>query len=244
MKTNNKETLFAFVDEIGDRGHSPKSSEYFAMAAAIFPALLQQRIKDCITSIKTKFGIPLKVPLHWRKHCKLHEYRKYVTGEIGKLENVTVIFVISNKETIPDDHEKFYNIVAAYTMERILNHSERLNKKVSVRFGHVKGFNHSTTLDFFQKSDWLLGDYSNLTGQPKWISAETNSCIQLADLYAGILGAAMITDKFGNYETGYLEKIKQQIGKSKSGKISGYGIRIISEDNDPQSFNWWPKDWT
>jgi len=34
----NNETLLAFVDEIGDRGYSKKSSEYFAMAAVIFPA--------------------------------------------------------------------------------------------------------------------------------------------------------------------------------------------------------------
>jgi hypothetical protein len=39
MKTNPiKETLLAFVDEIGDRGHSKKSSEYFAMSAVIFPS--------------------------------------------------------------------------------------------------------------------------------------------------------------------------------------------------------------
>jgi len=30
-----KETLLAFVDEIGDRGHSKKSSEYFAMSAVL-----------------------------------------------------------------------------------------------------------------------------------------------------------------------------------------------------------------
>jgi len=32
-----KETLLAFVDEIGDRGHSRKSSEYFAMSLENHP---------------------------------------------------------------------------------------------------------------------------------------------------------------------------------------------------------------
>jgi len=237
------EPLLVFVDEIGDRGHSRKSSEYFAMAAVIFPGSAQQSVKDCIAGIKTKLGIPLKTPLHWRKHCRQHEYRKYVTGEIAKLEGVTVIFVISDKKTAPDDHEKFYNIVAAYAMERILKYAETSGKKASVRFGHVKGFNHSTTLDFFKKRDWRLGDYGSLAEQPKWISADSNSGIQLADIYAGILGAAMIADKFGSYEAGYLEKIKGQIRKSKSGKIDGYGIKAISADNDPKSFKWWPKGW-
>jgi len=242
IKTEN-ETLLAFVDEIGDRGHSRKSSEYFAMAAAILPGSAQQNVKDCIAGIKTNLGIPLKTPLHWRKHCRPHEYRKYVAGEIAKLECVTVVFVISDKKTMPDDHEKFYNIVAAYTLERILKHAEMSGGKASVRFGHVRGFDHSTTLDFFQNRNWRLGDYGRLAERPKWISADTNSGIQLADLYAGILGAAMIADRFGNYEAGYLERIKGQIRKSKSGKISGYGIKAVSSDGDPKSFKWWPKGW-
>ena len=104
-----KNTLLAFVDEIGDRGHSKKSSEYFAMVAVVCPVDVQQKVKDCIAKIKTEFGVPLKVPLHWRKHCKLHEYRKFVTGEIVKIEGIKIIFVISDKKTMPDDHEKFYN---------------------------------------------------------------------------------------------------------------------------------------
>jgi len=243
MEVKTKNTLLAFVDEIGDRGHSKKSSEYFAMTAVIFPGDIQQKVKDCIAKIKTEFGVPLKVPLHWRKHCKMHEYRKFVTGEIAKIDGIKIIFVISDKKTMPDDHEKYYNIVAAYTMERILKYAEELKTKVSVRFGHVKSFRHSTTLEYFQKRNWRLGQYGILLEQPKWIAAETNSGIQLADLYAGILGAAMITDKFGNFEVSYLEKIKHQIRTSNKGKISGYGIKAISADNNPKTFKWWPQGW-
>ena len=245
MKTNlKKEILLAFVDEIGDRGRSKKSSEYFAMSAAIFPASVQQRVKDCITNIKIKLGINLKTPLHWRSHCNRHDVRKYVAGEIAKLEKITVAYVISDKKTVPEDHTKFYNVVAAFTLERILKHTEESGAKACVRFGHIRGFNHSTTLDFFDKREWRLCNYKTLLDQPKWISADSNSGIQLADLYAGILGAAMIPDKFGNYEAAYLETIKHQIRKSYHGKISGYGIKAISTDNDPLSFNWWPKEWT
>ena len=48
MKTDlDNETLLAFVDETGDRRFSGKSSVYFAMAAVIFPASVQQKVKDC-----------------------------------------------------------------------------------------------------------------------------------------------------------------------------------------------------
>jgi len=237
------EPLLAFVDETGDRGYSKKSSEYFAMAAVIFPASDQQKIKDLLNGIKTKHNIPIKTQLHWRKHCRLHETRKYIAGELAKLKNVTVIYVISDKKTMPQDHEKFYNIVAAYTLERILKYAEDQNTKVSVKYGHVKGFNSQSTLNYFQNKIWRLGNYNCLTEQPKWIGADTNSGIQLADQYAGILWAAMIADKYGNYEPSYLEKIKHQIRKSKHGKISGYGIKAISADSNPRHFKWWLQGW-
>ena len=244
MKTDpEKDFLLAFVDEIGDRGHSKKSSEYFAMAAVVFSASVQQKVKDCIASIKTKLGIPLQKPLHWRKHCRLHEFKKYVTGEIAQIEGVSVIYVISDKKTVPKDHAKFYNIVAAVTLERILKQAGELNVNVCVRFGHIRGFNHAETLEYFQKREWRLGNYLNMTDQPKWIFAENNSGIQLADQYAGILGAAMIADRFGNFEASYLEKIRHQIRTSNDGKISGYGIKAISINNDPTSFEWWPHGW-
>jgi len=169
--------------------------------------------------------------------------QKIRDGGNSETGGVTVVYVVSDKKTMPDDHEKFYNIVAAYTLERILKHTEALGRKASVRFGHVKGFNHSATVDFFKNRNWRLGDYDTLAEQPKWISADSNSGIQLADLYAGILGAAMIADRFGNYEAGYLERIKGQVRKSKSGRISGYGIKAVSMDGDPKSFKWWPEGW-
>jgi len=144
---------------------------------------------------------------------------------------------------MPVDQAKFYNIVAAYTLERILKHAEELKTKVSVRFGHIKRFNHSNTLKYFQSKNWRLGNYYNLIDQPKWIEADSNSGIQLADQYAGILGAAIIADKYGAFEPLYLEKIKHQIRKSKHGKISGYGIKAISADSNPKSFKWWIKNW-
>ena len=240
---NTNKNLLAFVDEIGDRGYSKKSSEYFAMSAIMFPASVQQKVKDCITNIKTRLSIPLKTALHWRKHCRMHDTRKYITGEIAKLENITVIYLISDKKTVPHDHTQFYNIVAAFTLERILKHLEKLDTTASVRFGHIRGFNHSTTLDYFKNRDWRPCDYNRLQDQPKWIAAVLNSGIQLADLYAGILGAAMIPDKFGNFEATYLENIRHQIRKSSEGKIIGYGIKAISMDNDPASFKWWPEGW-
>jgi hypothetical protein len=238
-----KETLLAFVDETGDRGHSKKSSEYFAMAAVIFPASMQQKVKDCIARIKTEFGVPLKVPLHWRKHCTVHEYKKYVVREVTKLEGITVLYVISDKKTVPKDHVKFYNLVAASTLERILKHSKELNSKICVRFGHIRGFDHSTTTDYFCRRNWHSGNYDRLVNEPNWIGADTNSGIQLADMYAGILSAAIIADKFGDFEPSYLEKIKHQIRKSDHGKISGYGIKALSADNNPRSFKWWPQGW-
>ena len=55
-----------------------------------------------------------------------------------------------------------------------------IDTKTRVWFGHVKGFNHKTTLDYFNKRTWHLGNYNRLLNPPKWIQADTNSGIQLA----------------------------------------------------------------
>jgi len=189
-------------------GDSGKSSEYFTMTAVMFPVSVQQKVKDCIANIKVALGINLKMPLQWRQHCHRHDVRKYSTGEIVKLGNIAVVYVISDKRAFPEYHVKFYNIVVAFTLERILKHTENSNTKVHERFGLIRGFNHSITLDYFKKSNWRSCNYNRLKDELKWISADFNSGIQLADLYAGILGAAMIPDRFWNYEIGYLEKIR------------------------------------
>jgi len=213
------------------------------MAAVIIPSSLQQKVKNCITAIKKKMRIPINIPLHWYRHCRKHETRKFITGEIAKLEGVTVIYVISDKKTVPIDHISFYNLVAALTIERILKHAEKVNSKVNVWFGHVRGFNHTTTIDYFQKRNWRNIKINLLLDMPKWIPSENNSGLQLADQYAGILGAAMLMDEYSNFEPSYLENVKHQIRKSESNKISGYGIKAISVDNDPLSFKWWPNGW-
>ena len=244
MSTNlTNETLLAFVDETGDRGYSKKSSEYFAMAAIVFPASVHQKVKDCITEIKTKFGVPINVPLHWRRHCQLHEFKKYAVSKISQLEDISIIYVISDKKTVLADHTKFYNKVAASTLERILKHAGEMKTKVCVRFGDIKGFDHSVTLDYFQKRTWRLGDYNMLEDQPKWIYAKNNSGIQIADCYAGILNSAINADRFGAYEASFLVGIKHQIRTSENGIICGYGIKAFSADNDPRKFKWWIKGW-
>jgi hypothetical protein len=96
-----------------------------------------------------------------------------------------------------------------------------------------------TTLDYFRKRKWRLCDYHRQLDELKWIFVDCNSEIQPTDLYAVFLEAAMIPDRFGNYEAGYLEKTRHQVRKSAQGKISGFGITAISADNDPQSFKSW-----
>jgi len=134
-------------------------------------------------------------------------------------------------------------ILLAFVLERILKHTEKVNANVNVWFGHIRGFNHNSTTEYFQKRDWRNIKYNLLKKMPKWIPAENNAGLQLADQYAGILGAAMIADAYGNFEPTYIETVKHQIRKSEDGKTSGYGIKAISLDNNPQSFKWWPQGW-
>jgi hypothetical protein len=71
-----------------------------------------------------------------------------------------VVYVVVEKAAIPagsglrTDHVIFYNYAACMTMERILHAARDWQggvRDVVVRFGHVKGFDHSKTCSYFSR---------------------------------------------------------------------------------------------
>ena len=62
--------------------------------------------------------------------------KKYKAIEEAGGRNMTQVKIL--EKAVPDDHEKFYNIVAACSLERILKHAEELDAKICVWFGQKK----------------------------------------------------------------------------------------------------------
>lgn len=150
----------AYIDETGDRGHSGRSSRFFAFAAVLVADEDEPNLRAIMTRLRQDLTVPPGKALHWKEHVKTYSRRQHVARTLAQVSGVIVIYAIVEKETIPTtyamyrDHELFYNFAACIIMERVLRAAQEWRygpRDVIVRFGHVKGFDHDTTIEFFEK---------------------------------------------------------------------------------------------
>ncbi|GAA3599078.1 hypothetical protein GCM10022198_24150 [Klugiella xanthotipulae] len=245
--------LFAFVDETGDRGVGPKSSEFFAMAAVVVHEEQRAELAQAIARIKTAFTIPPATPLHWVKHCKTYSRRHLVTRELAKVPGVCVNYVVFQKAGIPskatilEDGVKFYNYVAGIMMERLLLTAECWpggKQKIQVQFGHVKGFDHEVTLNYFRLKTRVPSGYADwalLERHPRFADMSLNSGLQAADQYAGILKVAICGDSYGGFEAVHLLSLRNQIRRAGDGRSWGYGFKVMGRVDFGALYDWWPE---
>jgi hypothetical protein len=161
--------------------------------------------------LRDKFCVPPAKVLHWRDHVRSFPRRQFATTTLTAFPRLIIIYVVVEKAAIPphaklrDDQVFFYNYAAGLAVERILfaaNEWPGGGRRVIVRFGHVKGFNHASTRDYlalkrFTAPTWhpwhrLVGTV-HFDDQANWLG------LQAADQYAGMLKAA-IAD-FGPFRT-------------------------------------------
>jgi hypothetical protein len=131
------------------------------------------------------------------------------------------------------------------TMERILLAARDWHggtRNAIVRFGHVRGFDHSKTSSYFSlkaKTDqWVpwnrLHGAVHFDDQAKWDG------LQAADQYAGMLNAALRPDQFGGYEESHLLRIRNQIRRDGAGKSWGWGFKVLGNSTTFTSLPWRP----
>lgn len=247
-----RKKALAFVDETGDRGTGPNASRFFSMAGVVVAEEDYAALSAAIIGIKARFGVEKAKPLHWKDHVKTFDRRQFVTRELSSIPGLIVNYVIFEKAAIPhtagmrSDQSTFYNYTAGLMMERLLltgQYWPGQTRDVRVSFGHVRGFDHDKTLDYFRiKKEQGQGParWSLLEGTPRFLAMSTNSGMQAADQYAGMLSAAMNVDRFGGYEAQHLLSIKPQIRRSSSGSSAGYGFKTMTQQVTLQSYPWWP----
>lgn len=246
-----KPLLRAYVDETGDRGMSAKASQFFSFAAVVIADEDEPSLRAAIAQLRNDFRVPIGKALHWKDHVKEYGRRDHAATVLSNVPNLKIIYVVVEKAAIPQvsglgrSQVLFYNYAAALVLERVLLAAGNFPggpREVIMRFGHVKGFNHTSTANYFnlrvQMKDphwvpWhLLRTPVNFDGQTAWDG------LQAADQYAGILSAAICPNQFGGYEHHHLLKVIPQID-CVGGKRIGYGFKIFSTMNTLQLLPWW-----
>jgi hypothetical protein len=248
--------LRAYVDETGDRGTSGKSSDFFAFACVMVADEDEPSLRAAISRLRRDLNVPVGKALHWNEHVKQFPRRQHVTNVLGALRSVVVQYVLVEKAAIPPqarmraDQAVFYNYAAAMVLERILLSARDWpggSRRAIVRFGHVRGFRHNETTDYFNlriarnSPHWvpwnLLAKPATFDGQANWDG------LQAADQYAGMLSAAIRRDQFGNYEPHHFLSCSHQIRRV-DGRSWSYGFKFMGNEATLRALPWWGRSGT
>jgi hypothetical protein len=243
----------AYIDETGDRGHSARSSPFFAFAAVMVADEEEPGLRSAVRQLRRDLTVPDGKALHWKEHVKTYSRRQHVARCLSQVPGVMVVYVVVEKATLPStsgmyhDHVLFYNFAACMTIERILLAARDWaggTRDAIVRFGHVRGFDHSTTSAYFQlkaeTDPWI--PWERLHGAVHFDNQAQWDGLQAADQYAGMLNVALRRDQFGGYEEAHLMRVRHQIRKDNSGQSWAWGVKLLGAASTFTSLPWWPAE--
>jgi hypothetical protein len=240
--------LYAYVDETGDPGGSGKSSEAFGMSAVILGPSGAVQARELVDELRLQFKIPNNKVLSWKDHVRQHERRKYVAKRLSQLTDITVTFAYCRKTEVSygqftKSRGMFYNFVAGKLYKNILwatKYWPSGTSRVTTRFGHVKGFDHSETQGYFtQVIDSNPRVPHELENNLSWVAADKYRESVIADLFSGCLHQALTHDEYGNTEGSYLRQVWPLIRNSNSCAIP-LGIISIPENTLVTRHDWFP----
>ncbi|UNZ20598.1 DUF3800 domain-containing protein [Streptomyces sp. 891-h] len=256
--------LHVYVDETGDRGFSDKSrakSPFFAMTALLVPAEEEWTVKYTAGGLRALVhsGPPearLK-PLHWVEHFKAKrpERRLHAAKVLAQMPDAKVIHVITHKDSLGHDSvmrrskEHFYNYTARLLLERVARAAQGWpgGKRLAiVRLGAVKHMDHSTSeshLDHVRNGgcETYSVPWALIKWPPTWETTQRDG-IQLADIHAGLLNAALSGDPADRDCASNLLLCRHQLRRSRDGRVLGHGVKVIGDETFVTGRAWWP-DW-
>jgi len=244
----------AYIDETGDRGINGSASPYFSFAAVLIADEHESDMRAAMSRLRRELKCPLGKALHWKDHVKVYPRRQYVASILAQLDGMKIVYVVVEKAAIPAhagmrrDQVIFYNFAAGIVLERLLLAAHDWPggaRDVVVKFGHVRGFDHRTTCEYFKikphrSPGWI--PWELLRGQPAFEDQAQWDGLQAADQYAGMLSAAIRRNRYGGYEPFHLLTVRHQLRRNGRGESKNYGFKILGNEATFTSLPWWPPE--
>lgn len=188
---------------------------------------------------------PIDTVLHWAQNIKQHSQRKYVCKALGG-SGAKLAYVVVDKATCsntPDgmgDHVKMYNYALRRLLERISWFAHGRNRDVHLAIAHVRNFKYPALDSYLSLLKTLRTTIRwNRLVSIKIKDTTQRQLLQFADIAAGALSAAIVADRFGAVEYGYLEELQGMIYRHTPGKVTTYGLHVVTDDRLLRSQPWW-----
>jgi len=236
----------AYVDESGDEGFvdvssaGVGSSEWFVVAAAVFPATLEVQMSASIDVLRLVLNRPNHsfVPIHFRN---LHP------GEKGRLTKflATTSFrfaaVAAWKPGIPNDLQST-PALHHHLLRRLSNNlalwSEHQQAVVDIRLSRCVNIDYNALAA--EMRVWRDEDAS-LQAMRGWTDVSAKSKLaQIADSYASATAWALEQTRAGTpKDQRFLQRIHHQLITDSTERAYGLGIEIVSPERGiPEQYAW------
>lgn len=225
-------TYHAYIDESGQRGLSPKSSEHFVLSAVILNEVdvagFERIYKDLMIGTRRQEGQELTFK-------KLNtDYRKFVSKALGESENAIVISVVICKRQLTEafrNENRLYLYALKLLLERLSWFGERNGGPVKYTISHIIRFKKEHLREY-------EGILRNMDTRIKWAHLDPKGGkfnvpkkvrqLQLADLVASSIGLAFNKpSEIKSTDSTYLENIYPRIWALGPEKILSYGLKFF-----------------
>lgn len=240
----------AYVDESGDEGFAPGSSDWFVLAAAILraPEELSQvklidEVRDALNQRRQpKHRIPDKKPLHFRDLS--HDARKLYADRIGRADLRTVAVLIHKPdlqapETFTEGN-RLYFYATRLLLERVSWYCRDHRRKEDPGDGTVRVIlSNRSSMNYAALRDSLEYLETNRTAlqyraaahvlRPNLVETYSHGRrmgLQLADAVASSYFYAVEPSGYGFTEEAYARLILGRAYRHK-GQLWGYGLKLM-----------------
>ncbi|WP_328452018.1 DUF3800 domain-containing protein [Amycolatopsis sp. NBC_00438] len=231
--TNSDPPLHAFIDESGQRGRSPRSSDHFVMTAAVVPGTSLQESASVLAQLRVDLGRRPGDTLHW-SNLKTHPQRLHLARTLGAQNWLTVSSVVVCKRHLPTpspfDGDDGYLFTLSHLLTRLSWLARDRGQVLTYTLAHITRFKIATLRkyeaelrgDSSCKIDWsYLDPRGGSISQPAQLEQ-----LQLADAAASATAAAFNTDTYGNTERRYLQELSPRLYRRDTESITSSGVMI------------------
>ncbi|MFE6408182.1 DUF3800 domain-containing protein [Streptomyces sp. NPDC057837] len=250
--------LHVYVDETGDRGLGRGTSPFFAMTALMVPAEDDWNVRVTAGGLRALIHVSrpeTTKPLHWVDHFKKKhaDRRLHAARSLALMPSAKVTHVIVPKDSARlyrglADGVRFYNYTTRLLLERVAHAAKQWEggpRFAIVRLGAVKGMDHTDTAGYL---DWVRSGrvqtwnvpWEHIKWPPVWLGTDWDG-IQLADIHAGLLHAALTGSASDELCAENLLLCKHQLHRSPTGRLLGYGVKVLGDARFVTERCWWKK---
>lgn len=236
-----------YIDEAGDRGSKPGSSDHFAVSAIIVRDALDAPLRTEIGALRQRLGRQPQQVLHFRKLT--HSQKLHATDSLNASCCAVVVNVIVCKRHLQGSgspgnavfitrSDPMYLWALRLTLERVSWYIRDHGGGSSVvTFAHIKRFKVQKLHDYrraLHRSPTTI-HWPSFDGHPFRVSDPASiELLQFADTSASAVLDAVEPDDFGAVEERYLRNMRGKLYRYGDSAITSYGLKVVpSSQADP-----------